>query len=102
MCRDEIQEGPKLKLLMYRFLTEYCTGRTEQVNILQDFNMVKIQSRPQTNESGEIQSEVHPDSNLLELWRFGSENYSGKRSWSLRGCGFESHQAYNRINRLGF
>ena len=45
---------------------------------LQDFNMVKREPRPQTNEPGEIQSEVHPDSNLLELWRFGSESYSGK------------------------
>ena len=50
VCRDEIQEGPKLKC--------YQIGGAETTlnivairrdNHLQDFNMVKIQSRPQTN-----------------------------------------------------
>ena len=57
--------------------------------------MAKTKSRPQTNEPGEVQSEAHPDSNLLELWWFGSESYSGTRNWCRKACGFESHRAHD-------
>lgn len=54
--------------------------------ILQDFNMVKRKSGPQT---------IEEKSYIKPKWRhlaIGSENYSGKRNWCLKACGFESHQ----------
>ena len=53
-CVETIQEGPKLKLFWcgeetseMRIQARVCDS-SENQSILQDFNMVKIESRPQT------------------------------------------------------
>jgi hypothetical protein len=51
VCRDEIQEGPKLKIINEqtdRAKISALLGGDKFIYFLQDFNMVKRQSRPQT------------------------------------------------------
>ena len=47
VCRDEIQEGPKLKWVASERL---CFASKQSPNF-EDFNMAKIQSRPQTKQT---------------------------------------------------
>ena len=52
VCRDEIQEEPKLKCYQIGGAeTTLIIVAIRRDNYLQDFNMVKIQSRPQTTKT---------------------------------------------------
>ena len=67
-CVETIQEGPKLKYYQIGGAeTTLIIVAIRRDNYLQDFNMVKIESRPQTNDYQQCRKRT----------AFGSESYSG-------------------------